>query len=112
MIRFARLLEQLLFTPQRNTKIHHLAEWFQNTPMPDRGWGLAALVGEFQNKKAKPALIRAMASTRIDAELFAISYDFVGDLAETVALIWPDPHLSPNSTPPDIIRYRQRIRGC
>ena len=102
MIRFARLLEQLLFTPQRNTKIHHLAEWFQNTPMPDRGWGLAALVGEFQNRKAKPALIRAMASTKIDAELFAISYDFVGDLAETVALIWPDPHLSPNSTPPGL----------
>lgn len=100
MIRFARLLEQILFTPQRNTKIHHLSEWFKNTPMPDRGWGLAALVGEFQTKKAKPSLIRDMVSTKIDPELFAISYDFVGDLAETVALIWPEHTTRPNSTPP------------
>ncbi len=100
MIRFARLLEQLLFTPQRNTKIHHLSEWFKNTPMPDRGWGLASLVCEFQTKKAKPSLIRDMVSTKIDPELFAISYDFVGDLAETVALIWPEHITRPNSTPP------------
>ena len=26
----------------------------------------------------------------MDAELFALSYDYVGDLAETLALIWPE----------------------
>ena len=102
MISFARLLEKLLFTPQRNTKIQHLSEWLKHTPMPDRGWGLAALVGEFQSKKAKPALIREMVSTKSDAELFAISYDFVGDLAETVALIWPEPECHPNQPPPTL----------
>lgn len=102
MIRFARLLEQLLFTPQRNAKIQYLSDWFHNTPMPDRGWGLAALVGEFQSQKAKPALIRNMISTTIDAELFSISYDFVGDMAETVALIWPEQISRSNRLPPTL----------
>ncbi len=37
----------------------------------------------------KPQQVRALVLDRVDAELFAWSYDFVGDLAETVALIWP-----------------------
>ena len=27
---------------------------------------------------------------RVDPVLFRLSYDFVGDLAETAALLWPD----------------------
>ncbi len=38
---------------------------------------------------AKPAVIRGIAESRVDAALFGWSYDYVGDLAETVALIWP-----------------------
>ena len=36
--------------------------------------------------------MRKLAAAAIDEELFAQSYDFVGDLAETTALIWPHPH--------------------
>jgi DNA ligase-1 len=35
----------------------------------------------------------------VDPELFAWSYDFVGDLAETVALIWPDADPSAGAAP-------------
>ena len=28
---------------------------------------------------------------RLDQVLFGYSYDYVGDLAETVSLVWPDP---------------------
>ncbi|MDA1319666.1 MAG: ATP-dependent DNA ligase, partial [Proteobacteria bacterium] len=97
MIRFAALLENLLYAPGRNTKIEHLVNWFHTTPMPDLGWGLAALVGEFDSHRAKPALIRQLVESRVDAELFALSYDFVGDMAETVALIWPKENISKKS---------------
>ena len=46
MKRFASLLEQLLFAPQRNTKLAWLGSWLENCPHEDRGWGVAALVGD------------------------------------------------------------------
>jgi DNA ligase 1 len=87
---FARLLEALVFTPSRNAKLALLREWFSTQTDPDRGLGLAALTGELSFTAAKPAAIRALAAERVDETLFALSYDYVGDLAETVALIWPE----------------------
>jgi DNA ligase-1 len=89
MIAFAALLERLVFTPGRNAKIALLRRYFATQPDPDRGIGLAAVTGELAFAAAKPALIRDLAAARTDPELFAWSYDFVGDLAETVALMWP-----------------------
>jgi DNA ligase 1 len=88
--RFAALLDALLLSPSRNGKLRLLHEYFASEPDPDRGWGLAALTGELSFAAAKPAQVRALAISRIDPELFAWSYDFVGDLAETVSLVWPD----------------------
>jgi len=87
---FAELLENLLFTPGRNAKLAHLAAYFRATPDPDRGWALAALAGELDLPAVTPSRIRALAEERVDPVLFRLSYDYVGDLAETVALIWPD----------------------
>jgi DNA ligase-1 len=89
MIAFAGLLERLVFTPARNAKIALLRRYFANQPDPDRGFGLAAITGELGFAAAKPGLIRELAATRTDPVLFAWSYDYVGDLAETVALLWP-----------------------
>ena len=86
---FARLLESLLFTPGRNAKLALLTDYFASTPDPDRGYALAALAGELGLPSVTPARIRGMAEERVDPVLFRLSYDFVGDLAETVALIWP-----------------------
>lgn len=87
---FAALLERLAFTPGRNAKLAHLERYFRTAPDPDRGYALAAMTGDLSLGRAKPALLRGLAAERVDAELFALSYDFVGDLAETVALIWPE----------------------
>jgi DNA ligase 1 len=86
---FAALLDRLAYEPQRNAKLALLAAYFRETPDPDRGIALAAMTGTLAAKHAKPALVRALAEVRVDAELFRLSYDYVGDLAETVALIWP-----------------------
>jgi hypothetical protein len=59
-------------------------------PDPERGWVLAALTGALSFNAAKPAFIRKAVESRMDAQLFAWSYDYVGDLAETVALVWPE----------------------
>jgi len=50
---------------------------------------LAALTGALSFKHAKPGLIRDLIMERTDPVLFGYSYDYVGDLSETVALMWP-----------------------
>ena len=98
MIAFADLLERLVFTPGRLAKIALLRRYFATQPDPDRGFGLAALTDELVFQAAKPAMIRALAEGRTDPVLFAMSHDYVGDLAETVALIWPG--RATNAIPP------------
>ena len=89
MDRFAALLDRLSFEAQRNEKLRLLTDYFRNTPDPDRGVALAVLTGRLDIPHAKPALLRGLVESRVDPVLFGWSYDYVGDLAETIALIWP-----------------------
>jgi DNA ligase 1 len=97
--RFAALLDALLFTPSRNGKLRLMQEYFATAPDPERGWALAALTGELAFDAAKPNQVRALAAARVDPELLGWSYDFVGDLAETVSLIWSTPPGQPGHVP-------------
>jgi DNA ligase-1 len=94
---FAELLDRLLHTPQRNVKVALIQDYFRTVPDPDRGWGLGALTGSLSFAQAKPGLIRELVAARTDPVLFGWSYDFVGDLAETAALIWPEPRSEPGA---------------
>jgi DNA ligase 1 len=89
MNRFAELLDRLAYEPGRNNKLRLITGYFRETPDPDRGYALAALTGALSFKHAKPGLIRDLIAERTDPVLFALSYDYVGDLSETVALMWP-----------------------
>lgn len=86
---FSRMLDRLAFTPSRNAKLTLMHDYFRDTPDPERGWALAALTGALGFEVAKPSVIRKAIESRMDAELFHLSHDYVGDLAETVALVWP-----------------------
>jgi DNA ligase-1 len=86
---FADLLDRLSLTASRNAKLTLVRDYLRTTPDPDRGWALAALTGELTFDAAKPAFIRKAVEERMDPQLFWWSYDYVGDLAETVALVWP-----------------------
>ena len=90
MILFADLLERLAFTLGRNAKLALLRHYFAQAPDPDRGMALAAIAGDLKFPAIKTSLIRELAARRTDPVLFDLSHDFVGDLAETVALIWPE----------------------
>ena len=89
MNRFAELLDRLTYEPARNSKLRLMTEYFRSTGDPERGWALAALTGALSFQHAKPGLIRNLIAERTDPVLFALSYDYVGDLSETVALMWP-----------------------
>jgi len=85
---FAELLDRLSYEPQRNEKLALIADYLKRTDDPARGFALAALTGTLDFPHAKPAMLRALIEARTDPQLFAWSYDFVGDLAETIALTW------------------------
>src|ERR1700755_801025 len=89
MKKFAQLLELLALTPSRNRRIEPRPQFFAPTPAPDRGYALAILTGALSFKNVKPAVLRDVVTAEVDPNLFAMSYDYVGDLGETVALIWP-----------------------
>jgi DNA ligase-1 len=89
MKRFAELLERLALTPSRNRKLAALTAYFREVPDPDRGHALAILTSALSFKNVKPSLLRDVVLEEVDAKLFAMSYDYVGDLGETIALIWP-----------------------
>src|ERR1700688_1976879 len=94
MNRFAELMDRLAYEPARNNKLRMLTDYFRFTPDPERGWALAALTGALSFPHAKAGLIRSLIAERTDPVLFELSYDYVGDLSETVALMWPA-HSSP-----------------
>jgi DNA ligase-1 len=97
MNRFAALLDRLAYEPARNNKLRLITEYLRTTPDPERGWALAALTGALSFRHAKPGVIRALIAERTDPVLFALSYDYVGDLSETVALMWPAPRSNINA---------------
>src|ERR1700744_5310024 len=94
MNRFAELLDRLAYEPARNAKLRLMTDYFRSTPDPERGWALAALTGALTFAHAKPGLLRNLIAERTDPLLFELSYDYVGDLSETIALMWPKPDLS------------------
>jgi DNA ligase-1 len=88
---FSQLLDDLVYTRSRNTKLKLIGDYLRETPDPDRGYGLAALTGTLDIPAVKGAAVRAIAEERVDPVLLYMSRDYVGDMAETVALLWPKP---------------------
>ncbi|WP_108660801.1 cisplatin damage response ATP-dependent DNA ligase [Acuticoccus kandeliae] len=86
---FALLLDRLSYEPRRNGKLALMEAYFRAAPDPERGYALAALTDSLSFQNAKPGIIRALIAERTDPILFAWSRDYVGDLSETVALMWP-----------------------
>jgi DNA ligase 1 len=102
---FSQLLDRLVYTRSRNAKLKLIADYLRATPDPDRGWAMAALTGALDLPGVKAGAIKALVEERIDPVLFAMSRDFVGDLAETTALLWP----KPEGVPPEIDAGTLRI---
>jgi DNA ligase-1 len=75
---FAALLDRLVYTPGRNAKLTLLADYFRETPDPDRGWALAALTDSLPFSFPVRRTIGQLMEERLDPELFRLSRDYVG----------------------------------
>ena len=96
---FAALLDQLSFTYSNSRKIELLKDFFNNTPDPERGYTIAVIAGALSFPNFKRTLVKELIQEQIDPYLFSLSYDYVGDLSETVALLWKSPQLSISPLP-------------
>ena len=106
---FATLLDRVQLAQSRNAKLRLVRDYLAAAPDPERGWALAALTGDLSFDAAKPAMIRRLIEARMDPVLFAWSYDFVGDLADAVALAWPARHGA--NAPPDLPEVIDTLRA-
>lgn len=89
MQQFAELAERLCYANSKSIKSELLLNYFCNTPDPERGYALAILTGSVQANTLKATQLKELVYPSIDSTLFTLSYEYVGDLAETVALLWP-----------------------
>jgi DNA ligase 1 len=87
---FAGLIDRLVYTPSRNRKLDALAEYFRDTPDPDRGYALAALTDGLFVRLPLRRILAQLLEPHVDPVLYRLSRDYVGDTAETVALLWPE----------------------
>src|SRR5436190_4277457 len=106
---FSQLLDDLVYTRSRNTKLKLIGDYLKEVPDPDRGYGLGALTGTLDIPHVKPAAIRGLVEERIDPMLFYMSRDYVGDTSETLALLWPTPPGEPPEVDDATIRITDAI---
>ena len=59
MKRFAALIDRLIYTRSRNTKLALIVDYLRHTPDPDRGWAIAALTESLASLKAEGVLVDA-----------------------------------------------------
>ena len=90
------MLNELLYTSSSNKKIDIIIYYLNSTPLEDRGFGIALLNGDLKFNKIKNSSIKEIIKDKIDSYLFDLSYDYVGDLAETIALIWENKSIDSN----------------
>jgi DNA ligase-1 len=106
---FSQLLDDLVYTRSRNGKLRLIGTYLKDTPDPDRGLALAALTGTLDIPAVKPAVVRALAEQRIDPVLLKMSRDYVGDMAETVSLLWPVPEGEPPEVDDGTVRLSDAV---
>ena len=106
---FSQLLDDLVYTRSRLSKLRLIGDYLKATPDPDRGLALAALTSTLDIPAVKPAVVRALAEVRIDPVLLRMSRDYVGDMAETVSLLWPVPEGEPTDLDDGTIRLSEAV---
>ena len=89
MEKFSKLLESIIFTQSKNKKILLLKDYLRQTQNPDRGYAISVLTGKLKFKSITNVDLKNMIRSKVDPYLFDLSYDYVGDMAETISLIWP-----------------------
>jgi len=96
MKRFAALYAELDSSTRTSDKTRAMANYFRVAAPEDACWAVYFLTGNRPRAAVKTTLLHAWAAEAAGLPdwLFAESYDAVGDLAETIALILPPPAMA------------------
>ncbi|WP_397543268.1 ATP-dependent DNA ligase [Roseovarius salis] len=96
MKRFATLFAAIDQTTRTTNKVTALAGYLADAPEADRLWTVALFSGRRPRRAITTTRLREWAAERagIPLWLFEESYPIVGDLAETIALVLPEPRES------------------
>jgi DNA ligase 1 len=98
MKRFTNLYTMLDETNRTTEKVRALRDYFAAAPVEDTAWAIYFLIGRKPRQVIASSKLRTWAAGEagISAWLFQESYDAVGDVAETIALLLPVPEQSSN----------------
>jgi DNA ligase-1 len=96
MIAFSKLFSELDATTSTNRKISALVAYFRSVPPEDAVWTVSFMIGRKPRQVVPTRRLMAWAAElgNIPEWLFEASYDVVGDLAETITLLLPEPRES------------------
>lgn len=101
MKNFSDLYLALDQTNKTNEKVEAIVKYFQTADAADAAWAIYFLSGRKPRQIIKTAKLREWAAEISDVPdwLFELSYDAVGDLAETIALLLPDTNAEGSNLP-------------
>jgi DNA ligase 1 len=96
MKRFSDLYAVLDETTKTSVKVEALRRYFTEAPPEDAAWAVYFLIGRKPRQVVATGRMRAWAAEEAGVSdwLFQESYDAVGDIAETIALLLPPPERS------------------
>ena len=96
---FADLYSALDETTKTTAKVRALKDYFAKVPAEDAAWAVYFLIGRKPRQVVPSGKLRAWAAeeAKVPDWLFQESYDAVGDVAETIALLLPTPERSSDS---------------
>ena len=82
-------LKILFIHHQEIEKIELLVEYYKQTNDPDRGFAVALITNSLKLSSISSTNLKQIIKSKVDPILFDLSYDYVGDMAETISLLWP-----------------------
>jgi hypothetical protein len=88
MNRFGALVQQISFMEDPLDQQRVLVHYLSQTPEPDRSAAIAFLHNPPRRGRIQLKKLREIVENKVGPELFALSHRFVGDMAETMALLW------------------------
>ena len=93
---FANLYTALDETTRTTEKVDALTRFFEISPPEDAAWAVYFLIGRKPKQAVPSGKLRQWAALEagVSEWLFQESYDAVGDVAETIALLLPEPERS------------------
>ncbi|MEM1449435.1 MAG: ATP-dependent DNA ligase [Planctomycetota bacterium] len=114
MRRFHALFRALDTTRRTSRKEAALVEYFQSAPDEDAAWAAHLLLGRKGRRAVNTRLLREWAAEASGQPLWLVeeSYDAVGDLAETIALLVETDREGARGEPPTLARFvEKRVIG-